>query len=78
MNDLVSYIFRNMDATDKHLIRIYKALVHQNKFNKGCITLFSVVTTLNLLAMRADSKKMQQEIAALRKEIDELNESEGV
>ena len=32
---------------------------------------------LNLLAMRADSKKMQQEIAALRKEIDELNESEG-
>ena len=77
MNDLVSYIFRNMDATDKHLIRIYKALVHQNKLNKA-VTLFSVVTTLNLLAMRADSKKMQQEIAALRKEIDELNESEGV
>ena len=77
MNDLVSYIFRNMDATDKHLIRIYKALVHQGKFNKA-VTLFSVVTTLNLLAMRADSKKMQQEIAALRKEIDELNESEGV
>ena len=77
MNDLVSYIFRNMDATDKHLIRIYKALVHQNNFNKA-VTLFSVVTTLNLLAMRADSKKMQQEIAALRKEIDELNESEGV
>lgn len=77
MNDLVSYIFRNMDATDKHLIYIYKALVHQNKFNKA-VTLFSVVTTLNLLAMRADSKKMQQEIAALRKEIDELNESEGV
>lgn len=44
MNDLVSYIFRNMDATDKHLIRIYKALVHQNKFNKA-VTLFSVVTT---------------------------------
>lgn len=35
MNDLVSYIFRNMDATDKHLIYIYKALVHQNKFNKA-------------------------------------------
>ncbi len=77
MNDLVSYIFRNMDATDKHLIYIYKALVHQNKFNKA-VTLFSVVTTLNLFAMRTDSKKMQQEIAALRKEIDELKESEGV
>lgn len=77
MNDLVSYIFRNMDATDKHLIHIYKALVHQNKFNKAA-TLFSVVTTLNLFAMRADNKKMQQEIAVLRKEIDELNESEGV
>lgn len=77
MNDLVSYIFRNMDATDKHLVRIYKALVHQNKFNKA-VALFSVVTTLNLLAMRADSKKMQQEIASLRKEIDELKESEGV
>ncbi len=77
MNDLVSYIFRNMDATDKHLIHIYKALVHQNKFNKA-VTLFSVFTTLNLLAMRADSKKMQQEITALRREIDELNESEGV
>lgn len=36
MNDLVSYIFRNMDATDKHLIHIYKALVHQNKFNNPC------------------------------------------
>lgn len=77
MNDLVSYIFRNMDATDKHLVRIYKALVHQNIFNKA-ITLFSVVTTLNLFAMRADNKKMQQEIAVLRKEIDGLNESEGV
>lgn len=77
MNDLVSYIFRNMDATDKHLIYIYKALVHQHKFNKA-VTLFSIVTTLNLLAMRADSKKMQQEITALRKEIDELKESEGV
>ena len=77
MNDLVSYIFRNMDATDKHLVRIYKALVHQNKFNKA-ITLFSVVTTLNLFAMRADNKKMQLEIAVLRKEIDGLNGSEGV
>lgn len=77
MNDFVSYIFRNMDATDKHLVRIYKALVNQNKFNKA-VTLFSVVTTLNLVAMRTDSKKMQQEIAALRKEIDELKESEGV
>lgn len=77
MNDLVSYIFRNMDATDKHLVRIYKALVYQNKFNKAII-LFSVVTTLNLFAMRADNKKMQQEIVALRKEIDELKESEGV
>lgn len=77
MNDLVSYIFRNMDATDKHLVRIYKVLVHQNKFNKA-VTLFSIVTTLNLLAMRADSKKMQQEITALRKEIDGLKESEGV
>ena len=77
MNDLVSYIFRNIDATDKHLIYIYKALVHQHKFNKA-VTLFSIVTTLNLLAMRADSKKMQQEITALRKEIDELKESEGV
>ena len=77
MNDFVSYIFRNMDATDKHLVSIYKALVHQNKFNKA-VTLFSVVTTLNLFAMRTDSKKMQQEIAALRKEIDELKESEGV
>lgn len=77
MNDLVSYIFRNMDATDKQLVRIYKALVHQNKFNKA-VTLFSIVTTLNLLAMRADSKKMQQEITALRKEIDGLKESEGV
>ena len=77
MNDLVSYIFRNMDATDKHLIHIYKALVHQNKFNKT-MTLFSVIAGLNLLAMRADSKRMQQEIVDLRKEIDELKESEGV
>ena len=42
------------------------------------MTLFSVITGLNLLAMRADSKRMQQEIVALRKEIDELKESEGV
>lgn len=77
MKDLVSYIFRNMNATDKHLIHIYKALVHQNKFNKT-MTLFSVVAGLNLLAMRAESKRMQQEIVALRKEIDELKESEGV
>ena len=77
MNDLVSYIFRNMDATDKHLVRIYKALVHQNKFNKAT-TLFSVVTTLNLFAILAANKKMHQEIVALRKEMDEFKELEGV
>ena len=77
MNDLVSYIFRNMDATDKHLIHIYKALVHQHKFNKAA-TLLRVVAGLNLLTMRAERKRMQQEIVALRKEIDELKESEGV
>ena len=77
MNDFVSYIFRNMDATDKRLLRIYKALVYQSKFNKAVI-LLSVITTVNLLAMRIESNKMQQEIADLRKEIDELKESEGV
>ena len=77
MNDLISYIFRNMDATDKKLVQIYKVLMRQNKFNKA-MTLFGVVTALNLFVMRSDSKKMQQEIAALRKEIDELKESEGV
>ena len=46
-----------MDATDKHLTCIYKALVHQNKFNKAA-TLFSVVAGLNLLTMRAESKRM--------------------
>lgn len=77
MSDLISYIFRNMDATDKQLVQIYKVLIRQNKFNKA-MTLFGVVTALNLFAMYSDSKKMQQEIAALRKEIDELKESEGV
>lgn len=77
MNDLISYIFRNMDATDKRLVQICKVLMRQNKFNKA-MTLFGVVTTLNLFVMCSDSKKMQQEIAALRKEIDELKESEGV
>ena len=77
MNDLISYIFRNMDTTDKRLVHICKTLMHQNKFNKA-VTLFSVVTALNLFAMRVDSKKMQQEIATLRKELDELKESEGV
>lgn len=77
MNDLVSYIFRNMDATDRHLARIYKALLHQNKFNKT-MALFGTATILNLLVICADNKKMQQEIVALRKEIDELKESEGV
>lgn len=77
MNDLISYIFRNMDATDKKLVQIYKVLMRQNKFNKA-MTLFGVVTALNLFAMCSDIKKMQQEIVALRKEIDELKESEGV
>lgn len=77
MSDLISYIFRNMDATDKQLVQIYKVLMRQNKFNKA-MTLFGVVTALNLFVMCSDSKKMQQEIAALRKEIDELKGSEGV
>lgn len=77
MSDLISYIFRNMDTTDKQLVQIYKVLMRQNKFNKA-MTLFGVVTALNLFVMCSDSKKMQQEIAALRKEIDELKESEGV
>lgn len=77
MNDLVSYIFRNMDATDKHLIHLQSTGASAQIFNKAA-TLFSVVAGLNLLTMRAESKRMQQEIVALRKEIDELKESEGV
>lgn len=56
MNDLVSYIFRNMDATDKHLVRIYKALVHQNKFNKAKnmvstgVGLIAVASALTILS----------------------------
>lgn len=76
MNDFINHIFRNIDATDKCLVRIYKTLVWQNKFNK-VVALFNIATALNLFAKSADSKKMQQEIAALRKELDELKESKG-
>lgn len=76
MNNLVNYIFKNMDKTDKRFICIYKKLVHQNKFNKTVI-LCGVATIINLLAIHAENKKMQQEIASLQKEINDLMGTEG-
>lgn len=77
MDEIMRYVFKHIDDTDKRMINIYKGLTRQNKFNKR-IVFWSLMASINLYLNRIHNKQMQQEIAALRKEIDELKESEGV
>lgn len=77
MDEIMRYVFKHIDDTDKRMINIYKGLTRQNKFNKRII-FWSLLASINLYLNSIHNKKMQQEITALRKEIDELKESEGV
>lgn len=77
MDEIMRYVFKHIDDTDKRMINIYKGLTRQNKFNKRII-FWSLLTSINLYLSSIHNKKMQQEITALQKEIDELKESEGV
>jgi hypothetical protein len=77
MDEIMRYVFKHIDDTDKRMINIYKGLTRQNKFNKRII-FWSLLASINLYLSSIHNKKMQQEITALRKEIDELKESEGV
>lgn len=77
MDEIMRYVFKHIDDTDKRMINIYKGLTRQNKFNKR-IMFWSLLASINICLSRIREKQMQQEIAALRKVIDELKESEGV
>lgn len=77
MDEIMRYVFKHIDDTDKRMINIYKGLIRQDKFNNRII-FWSFLASINLCLSSIHNKKMQQEIAALRKVIDELKESEGV
>lgn len=77
MDEIIKYVFKHIDDTDKRMINIYKGLIRQDKFNNRII-FWGFLASINLCLSSINNKKMQQEITALRKVIDELKESEGV
>lgn len=76
MDEIMRYVFKHIDDTDKRMINIYKGLIRQDKFNNRII-FWSFLASINICLSRIRDKQMQQEIAALRKVIDALKESEG-
>lgn len=77
MYEIMRYVFKHIDDTDKRMINIYKGLTRQNKFNKR-IMFWSLLASINICLNSINNKQMRQEIVALQKELNKLKESEGV
>lgn len=77
MNDLVNYIFKHMDTTDRNFIILAKAIKKQGA--GGIMNSIAILLTAGLLRSTIkENAIMKREIISLQKKIDELKESEGV
>jgi hypothetical protein len=76
MSEMLSYIFGSLHYSENAIRRINKTLVAQRKFN-NTVTLFVIVTGANLVASHIESKRREEQIKKLEREIEELKQSEG-
>lgn len=75
MNEMLNYIFRSMNASDRAVKRINRVLQSQNSINART-TLCLFISTACILAMSAQIKEQSKEIEKLSDEVEELKKGE--
>lgn len=76
MGEMMSYIFRSLQTSERRLDAISKAVCGQRRFNKS-IVFFAVAVTANLVVGEVERGKQAARIKKLENEIEELKRSEG-
>lgn len=76
MGEMMSYIFRSLQTSERRLDAITKAVCSQRRLNKS-VTLFAVAVTANLIVGEVERSKQAARIKKLESEIEELKRSEG-
>lgn len=73
MDEMMRYIFSNLRRSEKIII---KALREQKSFNHS-VKLFALIIAINTISMKIENNKMNNEIEALKSQIEELKDKEG-
>lgn len=76
MNEMMNYIFSNLNNTDASIRNIAKILKKQTKINNQIGT-FAFCMGLYILIDSTVEKKQQKKIDALVKEVEELKQAKG-
>lgn len=75
MNEMLIYIFGNLNASERAMKRINKTLQSQNSINART-TLCLFISMACILAMSAQIKEQREEIEKLSDEVKELKKGE--
>ena len=76
MGEILTYIFSSLQLSEKRLDVVTRAVSKQRNFNKQ-LTIFAVLTTVNMVVMKIEQKDEALRIRKLEKEIEELKRPEG-
>lgn len=76
MGEMLTYIFSSLRTSERRLDTVSRILRKQRSFNNS-VTVFAVVTSLNMASMYAEQKSQAKRIKQLEKEIEELKHPEG-
>lgn len=76
MDEIMNYIFKSLQNTEKALDKVCRVMRNQTKFNKN-IRFFAVAVTTNLIIGEVERREQAAKIRKLEREIEELKHSEG-
>lgn len=75
MGEMMNYIFRSLEKSEKRLNAVARSLRTQRQFNNN-VTIFATAVTVNLIMGNVELRKQSSKIRKLEKEIEELKRSE--
>lgn len=76
MNDVLNYIFKNIDVTEKTLSALNVAMKKQTRFNK-VLLMYAVLSLATFVKQAVISRTQYQKIEKLENDIKELKHPEG-
>lgn len=76
MSEMVNYIFRSLQNSERRLDIVSRTIGKQRKFNKS-VTFFAVAVTANLIVGEIERREQAVKIKKLESEIEELKRLEG-
>lgn len=76
MSDILNYIFKNIDVTEKTLSALNLAMRKQTRFNK-VLLMYAVLSSATFVKQAVISRAQYQRIEKLEKDIKEIKHPEG-